>query len=200
MDGLRVIGHQRHSSDSAGLRVTHAAQQARFLLTSAAKLVLLQQHKNEPHELAHRYASVVYAVENKFTGKRCMDDSGGYTMKWRRVNPKPWTVRCNSTVFGLGQENSSSVGCCAAGEPAKPPHSEDSFCGRGLEISLLSASPAGELRTVRQRTPEAVHGRSICSVNVWSVSTASGQGSKALLHPVVVQGAPLIEIIDGTDD
>lgn len=65
MDGLRVIGHQRHSSDSAGPRVTHAAQQACFLLTSAAKLVLLQQHKNEPHELVPRHASVVYAGEKK---------------------------------------------------------------------------------------------------------------------------------------
>lgn len=84
-----------------------------------------------------------------------MDDSGGYTMKWRRVNPKPWTVRCNSTVFGLGQENSSSVGCCAAGEPAKLLHSEDSFWERGPEISPLSASPAGE----QNSTPVNVRGR-----------------------------------------
>lgn len=56
-----------------------------------------------------------------------MDDSGGYTMKWRRVNPKPWDVLCRSTVFGLGQENSSSVGYCIGGESAKLLHSGESF-------------------------------------------------------------------------
>lgn len=56
-----------------------------------------------------------------------MDDSGGYTMKWRRVNPNPWAVRCKRTVLGLGHENSSSVGYCLAGEPARLLHSGDSF-------------------------------------------------------------------------
>lgn len=48
-------------------------------------------------------------------------------MKWRRVNPNPWAVRCKRTVLGLGHENSSSVGYCLAGELARPPHSGDSF-------------------------------------------------------------------------
>lgn len=78
-----------------------------------------------------------------------MDDSGGYTMKWRRVNPNPWEVRRSSRVFGLGHENSSSVGNCIAGEPAKLLHSGDSFCERsserGTEISLLSPSLTGEV-------------------------------------------------------
>lgn len=69
-------------------------------------------------------------TSRKSTGKRCMADSGGYTMKWRRVNPNPWGVRRSSTVFGLGHENSSSGGNCIAGEPAEPLHSGDSFCGR----------------------------------------------------------------------
>lgn len=62
-----------------------------------------------------------------FTGKQCMVDSGGYTMKWRRVKPNPWEVRRKSTVLGLGHANSSSVGYCAAAESAKPLHSGDSF-------------------------------------------------------------------------
>lgn len=68
-----------------------------------------------------------------------MVDSGGYTMKWRRVNPNPWEVRRKSTVLGLGHENSSSVGYCTVGEPAKPPRSAGSFytkrkVERGTEI------------------------------------------------------------------
>lgn len=56
-----------------------------------------------------------------------MVDSGGYTMKWRRVKPKPWEVRRKSTVLGLGHENSSSVWYCAAGESGKLLQSGDSF-------------------------------------------------------------------------
>lgn len=57
-----------------------------------------------------------------------MVDSGGYTMKWRRVKPNPWEVRRKRTVLGLGHENaSSSVGYCAAGESAGLLHSGDSF-------------------------------------------------------------------------
>lgn len=58
-----------------------------------------------------------------------MVDSGGYTMKCRRVKPNPWEVRSKRTVLGLGHENgSSSVGFCAAGESAKFLHSGQSFC------------------------------------------------------------------------
>ncbi len=35
-------------------------------------------------------------------------DSGGYTMKWRRVKPKPCEVRRRRRVLGPGQENGSS--------------------------------------------------------------------------------------------
>ncbi len=56
-----------------------------------------------------------------------MVDSGGYTMKWRRVKPNPWEVRRKRTVLGLGHENSSSVGYCAEGESAMLLQSGDSF-------------------------------------------------------------------------
>lgn len=35
-------------------------------------------------------------------------DSGGYTMKWRRVKPKPCEVRRRRSVLGPGQQNGSS--------------------------------------------------------------------------------------------
>lgn len=38
----------------------------------------------------------------------CTADSGGYTMKWRRVKPKPCEVRRRWIVLGPGQENGSS--------------------------------------------------------------------------------------------
>jgi len=64
-----------------------------------------------------------------FTGKQCMVDSGGYTMKCRRVKPNPWEVRRKRTVLGRGHENgSSSVGYCAPGDSAELLHSGDSFC------------------------------------------------------------------------
>lgn len=37
-------------------------------------------------------------------------DSGGYTMKCRRVKPKPWEVRRRCSVLGPGQEKGSSSG------------------------------------------------------------------------------------------
>lgn len=80
----------------------------------------------------------------KSTGKMCMDDSGGYTMKWRRVNPNPWGVRRSSTVLGLGHENSSSGGSCIAGEPAKLLQSGESFCERRQREGKWN-EPAGTL-------------------------------------------------------
>lgn len=70
----------------------------------------------------------------ELTSKQCVVDSGGYTMKWRSVKPNPWAVRRRSTVLGLGQENSSSVSYGPAGEPAKLPHSVDSFCTEGKNV------------------------------------------------------------------
>lgn len=70
----------------------------------------------------------------ELTSKLCAVDSGGYTMKWRSVKPNPWAVRRRSTVLGLGQENSSSVAYGPAGEPAKLPHSGDSFCTKGKKV------------------------------------------------------------------
>lgn len=37
-----------------------------------------------------------------------MLDSGGYTMKCRKVNPNPWDVRRKSRVLGLCHANGSS--------------------------------------------------------------------------------------------
>lgn len=70
----------------------------------------------------------------ELTSKQCVVDSGGYTMKWRSVKPNPWAVRRRSTVLGLGQENSSSVSYGPVGEPAKLPHSGDSFCTEGKKV------------------------------------------------------------------
>lgn len=77
----------------------------------------------------------------KLTGKQCTVDSGGYTMKWRRVNPNPWGVRCKSTVLGLGHANSSSVVYGPAVEPAKFPHSGDSFYTKRKEDRATEGSP-----------------------------------------------------------
>lgn len=64
----------------------------------------------------------------KFTGKQCMVDSGGYTMKCRSVKPNPWDVRHKRTVFGLGHENgSSSAEYCAAEKSAMLLHSVESL-------------------------------------------------------------------------
>lgn len=57
-----------------------------------------------------------------------MLDSGGYTMKCRKVKPNPWDVRHKRTVLGLGQANgSSSVEYCTAGQSAKLWPSGESF-------------------------------------------------------------------------
>ncbi len=90
------------------------------------KQTIIQKHETQERV----WQSLITKVTLKFTGKQCMVDSGGYTMKWRSVKPNPWEVRRKSTVLGLGHENSSSAGYPAAGESAMPLQSGDSFCAR----------------------------------------------------------------------
>lgn len=79
-DGLRVTGRQRHSSDSAGPRVTRAARRPCFLLTSAAELVLLEHRAHNTSVAAPPSWPPLPRGEQtggKVTGKRCREDSGG---------------------------------------------------------------------------------------------------------------------------
>lgn len=56
----------------------------------------------------------------------CTADSGGYTIKWRSVKPKPWEVRRRCNVLGPGHEKGSSS---AAGDKADASlRSQPSFC------------------------------------------------------------------------
>ena len=74
-----------------------------------------------------RDTSLLDLYMSQLTGKApCTADSGGYTMKWRRVKPKPWEVRRRRTVLGPGHEKGSSSAEYNEGS-AGSPHSAESF-------------------------------------------------------------------------
>lgn len=82
---------------------------------------------------------------------QCTADSGGYTMKWRRVKPKPsWRLLCSSSVRGP---------CQGSGRPGEHPSLGPSgSCGStGRRVSGLKSAPCLPQHRGPDRT-RRVHG------------------------------------------
>lgn len=110
-------------SISASCLICYLGLNCRLHFMSLKVITYLCDHDLHPIRNKHKKRIIVYI--KKYTNNtllwnscewtmhttlklECTADSGGYTMKWRRVKPKPCEVRRRWIVLGPGQEKGSS--------------------------------------------------------------------------------------------